>query len=71
MVRYVKINACSVEARFKGFDETWGAKNVLCRYDKFDNHLELETSTYVGSLTLWLTLCLITWWLGGGHWVVG
>jgi hypothetical protein len=34
VVKYVKVNASLVEALFKGFDETWGAKNVLCRHEQ-------------------------------------
>ena len=65
MVKYVKANACLVEAIFKGFDETRGAKNVLCRHDKFKDHLELGTPTYVGSFDT-LFNYLVAWWVVHG-----
>jgi len=34
VVKFAEINNYLVEALFKGFDETWGVKNVLCRRDR-------------------------------------
>lgn len=34
VVKFVEINGYLVEGLFKGFDETWGARNVLCRRDR-------------------------------------
>ena len=31
MVKFVEINVYSAKALLKGFDETWGARNVLCK----------------------------------------
>lgn len=34
VVKLVKNNAYSNEALLKGFDQIWGARNVLCRWDR-------------------------------------
>ena len=31
VVKFVKINSYFAEALLKGFDQTWGAMNFLCR----------------------------------------
>ena len=64
--KFVEISAHLAKTLLKGFIETWGARNVLCVQHRIKKHVELETTTYIGSLSL-----RFTWWLRGCPWSVG
>ena len=47
VVKFI-VSSYSTEALLKGFTQTWGARNVLCRTE-VENHFELEVTTFLGS----------------------